>query len=691
MPAEPAPNIPITNDEFLQAVFGAHWQDAHVTCFTDPPDAIPQARRGICWAGWKRKTKPVNPGTNTYFCISTFDQVYEDSRYKDVRRKAQFARCHAIVIDDVGTKVPEARVALAPSWELQTSGKSRQAGYIISPPCDDQQLASGLLAAMVKRGLAIDGTDPGMKGVTRYVRLPGGTNNKTAYGPLGYTCHLNDWSPQLVYTIEQVMAAYGITADEARSLGEGIGREGRDASPKDDPVLQQLTEHGLYRQKKANGWHDITCPWVDEHSAEDDSGTGVFVGTEGRYGFQCHHGHCEGRTFADLKAWLAQESPGSMFTVEHAAPEPGSALEKKHWRLTPTTARLDVKPPAVEFTIEKWMQQGKVGLLAAEGGAGKTTLALHMGVCIATGMPFMGQRVKQGPFVLLSRDDDQDDLDAVLAEVCLALGLTAAQRAIVQRDVYNISLRGDSRFLMLRPGERKGWERTLFVPALIEQIRDVKPVAVVFDTVRQFTGIESTDEGGQIVFMSAMHDIAKCGPSVVCLHHVGKQAAREKIVDMYSAIGSSALSDNARFMWRLLKVDPAADGVELPPFTQLKPDQDLLQLISTRGSLRVKQPADLWYTREEFNLMQLNGTPRKLGKDELQEQRTLRMQEAKRAKDEAARAERLAHLREALGQLGATAGRDRVRAFFDKRGWSLDNNTFSELKAIVAEEMEMMK
>jgi hypothetical protein len=36
-------------------------------------------------------------------------------------------------------------------------------------------------------------------------------------------------------------------------------------------------------------------------------------------------------------------------------------------------------------------------------------------------------------------------------------------------------------------------------------------------------------------------------------------------------------------------------------------------------------------------------------------------------------------------------GRERARAFFDERGWKLDNNDFAELKAEAAEMMELFK
>jgi hypothetical protein len=280
----------------------------------------------------------------------------------------------------------------------------------------------------------------------------------------------------------------------------------------------------------------------------------------------------------------------------------------------------------------------------------------------------MGQRVKKGPAILLSRDDDQDDLDAVIAELSMVMNLTEDETVEVKQGLYVQSLRSDPAFVLITAVDR-GFKPSAFVPHLVREIERIKPVCVAIDTVRQFTGIESTDEGGQIVFMSVAAMLADKGPSVIVAHHVGKQAAREKIVDMYSAIGSSALADNARFMWRLLKVDPTDEDVVLPFDSVLPAGCDLLQLISTRGSLRVKRPDDIWYTRNEFALEPLAGKVTKLTKDEVKKRRGY-----------AKRGEVLAHLVDCFKDIGVV-GRDRARAYFNAKGWTLSNDDFADLKA----------
>jgi hypothetical protein len=45
----------------------------------------------------------------------------------------------------------------------------------------------------------------------------------------------------------------------------------------------------------------IVCPWVEEHSCSDTSGTFVGQYPDGALFFHCHHAHCAGRTWQDFR------------------------------------------------------------------------------------------------------------------------------------------------------------------------------------------------------------------------------------------------------------------------------------------------------------------------------------------------------------------------------------------------------
>jgi hypothetical protein len=99
----------------------------------------------------------------------------------DITKKLLVSRLTNQGSSDVGTKVPEYQLELGPSYQFETSPGNHQVGYLLDPPEIDRAKVERLLDAMVRGGLAMDGADPGMRGVTRYARLPVGWNNKAKH------------------------------------------------------------------------------------------------------------------------------------------------------------------------------------------------------------------------------------------------------------------------------------------------------------------------------------------------------------------------------------------------------------------------------------------------------------------------------------------------------------------------------
>ena len=71
-------------------------------------------------------------------------------------------------------------------------------------------------------------------------------------------------------------------------------------------MLVALRDRGLYKAPLGDGKHDITCPWVKEHTGEVDGGTAYFEPDDNWPigGFKCLHGHCAERHVRDLLRFL---------------------------------------------------------------------------------------------------------------------------------------------------------------------------------------------------------------------------------------------------------------------------------------------------------------------------------------------------------------------------------------------------
>lgn len=292
-----------TNKEFLQVLFGDDLPWAHVTDFIEDPNNIPEDRHLICWKGDYFSRYSFYPQSNQYFTISTF---YADEKGVARRRKALFRATHVITLDDVHEKLPieEVRKLPRPTYILETSRGSEQWGYKLAVPETDRARVENLLDGLVANGLAPEGKDPGMKGVTRYVRLPEGVNNKASKLENGqpFQCRITEWNPELSVTLEDLATPFAVDLNAQRREGRIDG-----AAAVDDHPLLQIPDIIHIKEERSDGRYEITCPWVDEHTGEIDNGAAIFTNADGSIGFKCHHGACAHRTGADLIRYIDGE------------------------------------------------------------------------------------------------------------------------------------------------------------------------------------------------------------------------------------------------------------------------------------------------------------------------------------------------------------------------------------------------
>ena len=154
---------------------------------------------------------------------------------------------------------------------------------------------------------------PSLKGVKIWVRAPELT---TAYKKPGLE----------VYPRGRYFTVTGLIVDDARLEIRNAGDElaaiieeefpkvDRDRSPYDGPTRVLGLEEFLDRagvvifsvlsDGAAERKYRIRCPWLDEHSDGDDTGTYVGQYDNGALFFACWHSHCAHRRWQELRALL---------------------------------------------------------------------------------------------------------------------------------------------------------------------------------------------------------------------------------------------------------------------------------------------------------------------------------------------------------------------------------------------------
>jgi len=295
----------VGNGDFLLAVFGEP-VDARpvVVSFEGSPATAPgKVWSGKPWQGAPDEVAGLPAGANNYFSLAAF-RPDEAGQFR--RQKARFQALYAVMLDDIGTKVAIERLTLPPSWLLETSPGNHQAGYLLREPLTDGSVADRLMNAIVAAGLC----DPGANGPrARLARLPVAVNGKHT-PPL--QCRMAAWSPDLRYSVEELVDGLDL---EMASAGRPTRPGTRDAQqrpsdgdpvwiprPEENSILAALRDRGLYKAPLGDGKHDITCPWVKEHTGEVNGGTAYFEPDDNWPigGFKCLHGHCAERHVRDL-------------------------------------------------------------------------------------------------------------------------------------------------------------------------------------------------------------------------------------------------------------------------------------------------------------------------------------------------------------------------------------------------------
>lgn len=297
----------LDNHSFLKAVFCEALSSSKpiVVSFRGNPSTAPSRN----WFGcaWNYGSSNLPADANNYFSLAAF-HADESGQYR--RKKASFHSLHAVMLDDVGTKVENDRVTLQPSWLLETSPGNHQAGYLLREPLTDGIQADRLMNAIIAANLC----DPGANGPrARLARLPVAVNGKS---DPPFICRLVTWSPESRYTVAELVAGLQLDIQESVRPKKSSVRESQPhpidgdpvwlPRPEENAVIAALRYQGFYKAPLGQGKHDVTCPWVHDHTGSIDSGCAYFEPDDNWAigGFKCLHGHCAERNIRDLLNYL---------------------------------------------------------------------------------------------------------------------------------------------------------------------------------------------------------------------------------------------------------------------------------------------------------------------------------------------------------------------------------------------------
>lgn len=243
-------------------------------------------------------------------------------------------------------------------------------------------------------------------------------------------------------------------------------------------------------------------------------------------------------------------------------------FENSLWVTGRISDYLHGEPPAINWVCEPCIPAGKVAVLAAAGGTGKSFLSVVLAMHMAIGEEF-------GPFkptgkpvrtLIIAAEEDKDDIARRVSAICKALAFTPEQLKLIDDNVTVVAARGMD-WRMLQYDDARNVQETSRVDYIIEQARECGAQFVVLDPLAKFNGANENDNGEMAHLMAVLDRIAvRTGAAVLVIHHT-KKTDNDRETTQASVRGASAIVDNARAAIVLTRMSKAQ-----APLYNIQPD-----------------------------------------------------------------------------------------------------------------------
>ncbi|TVQ52094.1 MAG: ATPase, partial [Rhodobacteraceae bacterium] len=172
--------------------------------------------------------------------------------------------------------------------------------------------------------------------------------------------------------------------------------------------------------------------------------------------------------------------------------------------------------PPREWLAEDLIPSRTVTLLSGDGGVGKSLLALQLAVAVATGGAWIGRAVREGPAMVLSAEDDVDELHRRLDAILRADDLDFAAAG----DLTLRSLAGEDALLAALDRKSNMLAPTPLLAELDARLGEERPAVLILDTLADYFGGVENDRAQARAFIGILRGLAIAhGCAVVVLAH----------------------------------------------------------------------------------------------------------------------------------------------------------------------------
>jgi len=277
-----------------------------------------------------------------------------------------------------------------------------------------------------------------------------------------------------------------------------------------------------------------------------------------------------------------------------------------------------IKMDKIKPTLRKWLLErdsddppgrtgvlplGKVGMLAAAGGVGKTMALCQLAVSVATGEKWLGtyHTPNPGRVALLLGEEDEEEVRRRIYNASRVMKLGDEARKLVLQNVTAVPLSGTP--VALTENDAAGnVQRSAMLEHLHTKLGSVKDWRlIVLDPLARWSGSDAEkDNAAATRFLEAVETLTTVDgrPTVLVAHHTNKDQS-----DAMAARGVTGIHDAMRWAAGMLDVKPIEGLPDRVQFTYAKsnygPKWPAVVLVRDRelgGALRLPSEEE----REDF-------------------------------------------------------------------------------------------
>mgnify|MGYP003375272060 CR=1 FL=1 len=261
---------------------------------------------------------------------------------------------------------------------------------------------------------------------------------------------------------------------------------------------------------------------------------------------------------------------------------------------------------------------GRVGMLAAAGGVGKSWVLCQLALSVATGTMWLStfKVPKPGRVLLALAEEEAEEMQRRLYYGARALGLSSTQQAEARSRIVALPLAGkgvaltySADELRAMPEQQRPRPGELLETPFAEELRTRLKAAddwrlIVLDPMSRFAGPDVEVDNAQATrFVQTLEKLTHVPgpPTVIVAHHTtkGSRAYATAGASSVDARGASALSDGVRWQGGLAPCADVPDYVwfEVTKGNYTKQQAALLLKRGEHGELRTPTPSEY---RDEY-------------------------------------------------------------------------------------------